>query len=88
MSARETTLLVSGATGLIGGRLLASLPATGPRIRALTRDPGRAPAALAARAELVGWDGLRVVTGETEELDLAEIVREGHMSLVTQDLAL
>jgi hypothetical protein len=28
------------------------------------------------------------VTGETEELDLAEIVREGHMSLVTQDLAL
>lgn len=60
MSARETTLLVSGATGLIGGRLLASLPATGPRIRALTRDPGRAPAALAARAELVGWDGLRV----------------------------
>ena len=28
------------------------------------------------------------VTGETEELDLAEIVREGHMSLITQDLDL
>ena len=28
------------------------------------------------------------VTGETEELDLAEIVREGHMSLITADLDL
>src|SRR5262249_23410865 len=57
VSAGEAVLLVSRASRPLGARLTASLPASGPRIRARTRHPGRAPAALAARAELVGWDG-------------------------------
>jgi len=70
MSAGPATLLVSGATGLIGRRLLASLPATDLRIRALTRDPARAPAALAARAELVGWDGQRAPAEALADADV------------------
>jgi uncharacterized protein (TIGR01777 family) len=70
MSAELSTLLVSGATGLIGGRLLASLPATGIRIRALTRDPARAKPALAARAELVAWDGRRAPAEALADADV------------------
>lgn len=54
------TLLVSGATGLIGGRLLASYAREGPRVLALTRSPERAAAALGERRTPVGWDGIRV----------------------------
>jgi hypothetical protein len=63
--------LVSGATGLIGRRLLASLGPGGPRVRALTRDPARAAGRLDPRHALVAWDGLRVAA---ETLDGADAV--------------
>jgi uncharacterized protein (TIGR01777 family) len=53
-------VLLSGATGLIGGRLLARLSREGARVRALTRDPARAGAALARQAEVTRWDGRRI----------------------------
>jgi len=54
------TLLVSGATGLIGRRLIRAFGDTGPRVLALTRSPERAAAALGARQTPVAWDGLRI----------------------------
>jgi hypothetical protein len=54
------TLLVSGATGLVGARLLDALAAAGPRVLALTRRPERAAAALGPRCTPVGWDGVQV----------------------------
>jgi uncharacterized protein (TIGR01777 family) len=56
VSGGERALLVSGATGLIGRRLLASL-GEAARVRALTRDPSRAARRLDPRHEPVGWDG-------------------------------
>jgi uncharacterized protein (TIGR01777 family) len=53
-------LLVSGASGLIGRRLLASFGDAGPAVRALSRDPGRAARALDPRHTAVAWDGLHV----------------------------
>jgi uncharacterized protein (TIGR01777 family) len=52
--------LVSGATGLVGGRLVASLLADGLVVRALTRDLVAASARLDPRALLVRWDGTHV----------------------------
>jgi uncharacterized protein (TIGR01777 family) len=59
-SGATRTIVVSGATGLIGRRLVASLGAGGPRLVALTRDPERAAPALDPRHRAVAWDGLRV----------------------------
>jgi hypothetical protein len=53
-------VLVTGATGLVGGRLLPSLGKRGVRVRALTRDPERARGRLGASAEALGWDGIDV----------------------------
>ena len=53
-------VLVTGATGLVGGRLLPSLGKRGVRVRALTRDPERARRRLGAGAEALGWDGIEV----------------------------
>ena len=53
------TILVSGATGYIGGRLAARLLAEGYRVRALARDPRRLTALAAAGAECVAGDVLR-----------------------------
>jgi uncharacterized protein (TIGR01777 family) len=55
MNAREE-ILVSGASGLVGGRLLPSFARDGVAVRALTRRPGAAPP-LAAPHRWVGWDG-------------------------------
>ncbi|MDT0446101.1 NmrA family NAD(P)-binding protein [Streptomyces johnsoniae] len=46
------TILVTGATGTVGRPLVTQLLAAGHRVRALTRDPGRA--SLPAGAEVVG----------------------------------
>lgn len=54
------TLLVTGATGLIGRRLLASLGRTGPRVLALTRRPEPAGTALGESATAVRWDGFQI----------------------------
>jgi len=63
------TLLVSGATGLIGGRLLEALGDARPRVLALTRSPQRAAGALGARGEPVAWNGLRVPRDAIAEAD-------------------
>ncbi len=63
------TLLVSGATGLVGGRLLASFGDEGPRVLALTRSPGRAGAVLGARCSPVAWDGIQVPSGSLAQAD-------------------
>jgi uncharacterized protein YbjT (DUF2867 family) len=37
----DTTILVTGATGRVGGQVLAQLAGTGARVLALARDPSR-----------------------------------------------
>lgn len=49
-------ILVTGATGYVGGRLVPRLLAAGYRVRCLARDPGR----LAGRA----WPGAEIVAGD------------------------
>ncbi len=51
-------VLVTGATGLVGGRLVRALAADRVAARAVTRDPARAW--LPAGVEAVAWDGVRV----------------------------
>ena len=53
-------VLVTGATGLVGGRLLPALAKRGSRVRALTRDPERARRKLAGGVEALAWDGIDV----------------------------
>jgi len=53
------TILVTGATGYIGGRLATRLLARGHRVRAMARDPRRLGALAAAGAECVAGDVLR-----------------------------
>ena len=48
---------ITGATGLIGNKLLAHLMADGAEVTVLSRDPARAAARLGVPA--VGWDPLR-----------------------------
>lgn len=57
-------VVVSGATGLVGGRLLPALLRAGHPVRALTRDPSRArfPGGAMRRGPIVdpvAWDGVR-----------------------------
>jgi hypothetical protein len=52
-------ILVTGATGLIGRRLVASLERDGVALRALSRRPQRAR--LGPAVEVLGWDG-RIVS--------------------------
>jgi uncharacterized protein (TIGR01777 family) len=51
-------VLVTGATGLVGGRLVPALLDEGRAVLAATRSPARAQ--LAPGAEAVGWDGVRL----------------------------
>ena len=55
-------VVVSGATGLVGRRLVDALADEGTGVRALTRNP--AAARFGERARAVAWDG-REVTPET-----------------------
>src|SRR6476469_7163384 len=50
------TILVTGATGYVGGRLVPRLLSAGYRVRCLARDPAR----LAGRA----WPGAEIVAGD------------------------
>ena len=52
-------LLITGATGLIGGSLVAALQRRGEEARVLSRDPERAARQLGAGVLSLGWDGLR-----------------------------
>jgi hypothetical protein len=49
-------VLVSGATGLVGSKLVPALLAQGRPVRVLSRDPGRATPSLAG-ASVFAWDG-------------------------------
>jgi uncharacterized protein (TIGR01777 family) len=53
-------VLVSGATGLVGGRLVRSLLRDGVAVRVLTRDPDASPRRLEAEVAAIGWDGIHV----------------------------
>jgi uncharacterized protein (TIGR01777 family) len=57
-------IVVTGATGLVGGRLLPALLAEGWQVRAVTRSPARAR--VPPGVEPVGWDGVRVADAELE----------------------
>jgi hypothetical protein len=56
-------VLVTGATGLVGGRLVPALLDAGLGVRAVTRAPGRASARLDPRAEVAVWDGRGISAG-------------------------
>ena len=56
VDAMSQTILVTGATGYVGGRLVPRLLAAGYRVRCLTRDPAR----LAGRP----WPGVEIVPGD------------------------
>ncbi len=53
-----STVLLTGATGYVGGRLLPRLEASGHHVRCLARDPGRLAGRAAASTELVRGDCL------------------------------
>jgi len=53
-------VLVTGATGLVGSRLVASLLADGIAVRALSRHPTGASRRLGDAVDVRSWDGLRV----------------------------
>ena len=55
----KRTILVTGATGYVGGRLVPRLLEKGYRVRCLVRD--------VARLERKGWKGIEVVTGDILE---------------------
>jgi uncharacterized protein YbjT (DUF2867 family)/tryptophan-rich sensory protein len=55
-------ILLTGATGYIGGRLLKELEAQGRRVRGLARHPGFLHPRLAASTELVQGDALEPAT--------------------------
>jgi uncharacterized protein YbjT (DUF2867 family) len=61
-------ILLTGATGYVGGRLLGALERTGHRVRCLVRDPDRIAARLGVGTEVVRADA---VSGE----GLAEALR-------------
>ena len=57
---RERLILVSGATGYVGGRLVPRLLAAGHRVRCLVRDPSRLQGrSWLARVEVAPGDVLR-----------------------------
>jgi uncharacterized protein YbjT (DUF2867 family) len=56
------TILVTGATGYIGSRLVPRLLAAGHRVRVLAREPRRAAAVLPPGVEVVAGDVLRPET--------------------------
>jgi uncharacterized protein (TIGR01777 family) len=49
---------LTGATGLIGTRLVAALARRGDEVTVLSRDPGRARERLGSGIEVVAWDAL------------------------------
>lgn len=61
------TVFVTGATGLVGARLVPALLAGGHAVRAATRNPERAR--LDPRATAVGWDGCTPPPGSLDGCD-------------------
>jgi hypothetical protein len=52
------SVLVTGATGLVGARLIPTLQARGTTVRVLSRDPGAAARKIGAAVDAIGWDGI------------------------------
>jgi len=65
------SVLVSGATGLVGRRLVPALLERGSTVRVLTRELASGAAALDPRAVLVRWDG---ISPPAQSLDGVEAV--------------
>ena len=51
-------MLVTGATGLVGSRIVAALLARDTPVRVLTRDPEAATRKLDARVAAIAWGGV------------------------------
>lgn len=68
-------VLVTGATGLVGSRLVAALLARETPVRVLSRDPAAAALALDPRIAVIGWGGVvppsEAVAGCTAVVHLA-----------------
>ena len=62
-------VLVTGATGYIGGRLVPRLLARGHQVRCVARDPDR----LAGR----DWPGVEIVRGDLADASVLPAVLEG-----------
>ena len=60
----RATVLLTGATGYVGGRLLRALEADGVHVRCLTRRPGRLRSRVADRTEVRGAD--LMVSGDAD----------------------
>ena len=70
---KPLTIMVTGATGYIGGRLAPRLLPLGHRVRAMARDPRRLAALAAAGAECVAGDALapESLAGALRGVDIA-----------------
>lgn len=76
--ARDGLILLTGATGYIGGRLIRPLEATGRPLRLLLRDPARlrpanAPAAFVPRVS----DSTQLLRGDLLEYESLRVAMEG-----------
>ncbi len=69
MDPGKPIILVTGATGYIGGRLVPRLLAAGHRVRCLARNPDR----LAGR----GWPGVEMVRGDVSDPDSLQAALQG-----------
>ena len=59
---RQHRILLTGATGYVGGRLLRAFEAAGGSVRALIRDPARLKNRVAATTEITRGDCLDAAT--------------------------
>jgi uncharacterized protein YbjT (DUF2867 family) len=59
---RQDRILLTGATGYVGGRLLRALEAAGRSVRALIRDPARLKGRVAATTEITRGDCLNAAS--------------------------
>lgn len=58
MASDSNVILLTGATGYVGGRLLYSLEAAGHRVRCLTRHPKALSQRVAKKTEILKGDVL------------------------------
>lgn len=63
-------VLITGATGLVGGALVEALLTRGDRVRALTRRPARPDASEREGLEFHQWDGMRPAPASLRDVDV------------------